>query len=292
MENLEFLKRIRRLAVVAMFSDDQLMRRLVLKGGNVLDLVYGVSARASLDLDFSIEGDFECSVDALREQIRRALEDTFVEAGFIAFDVRVFAAPPEVTQDMRHFWGGYQVEFKIIAEDKYDEFAGNIDAIRRNAEQVGRRGSTRFTIDISKYEYCAPKEGRFFEGYQIFVYSPQMLVCEKLRAICQQMPEYVQKVGKYATARARDFVDVWVVSEKIGLDFDDQKFHDMLNLAFAAKEVPLCLLGKIKHTREQHVDDFRAVQDTVYPDFDLKDFDYYFDYVVEKCEGLKRLWEE
>jgi hypothetical protein len=38
MENLEFLKRVRTLALVAMFSDDQLMTRLVLKGGNALDL--------------------------------------------------------------------------------------------------------------------------------------------------------------------------------------------------------------------------------------------------------------
>ena len=107
-----------------------------------------------------------------------------------------------------------------------------------------------------------------------------------------------QKAGKSPTPRrvpalrARDFVDVWVVSEKLGLDVEDEKFREVLKLTFAAKEVPLRLLGKIQGTREQHVHDFRAVQDTVYPDFDLKDFDFYFNYVVEKCQQLKPLWEE
>jgi len=38
MNSLEFLQRVRTLVVVAMFSDDVLMRRLVLKGGNLMDL--------------------------------------------------------------------------------------------------------------------------------------------------------------------------------------------------------------------------------------------------------------
>jgi hypothetical protein len=292
MENLEFLKRVRRLALVAMFSDDQLMTRLVLKGGNALDLIYGVSARASLDLDFSIEQDFEYSVDALRERIAKVLAETFREASFVVFDVKVFSVPPEVTEDMEPFWGGYKVEFKIIREEKRNQFAGNTDAMRRNAEQVGRRGSTRCPIEISKYEYCTPKLRRDFEGYQVFVYSPEMLVCEKLRAICQQMPEYVQKVKKHVAGRAQDFLDISVLFENFDLAIDDSRFQEVLRRTFAAKRVPLGLLAKIKGTREQHIDGFRAVRDTVYPDFDLKDFEYYFNYVVEKSERLKPLWEE
>ena len=52
------LREIRRLAIIGMFSDDDLMETLVLKGGNALDIVYEVAQRASLDLDFSIEGSF------------------------------------------------------------------------------------------------------------------------------------------------------------------------------------------------------------------------------------------
>ncbi len=52
------LERIKKLVVIAMFSDDELMERLVLKGGNALDLIHRISTRASLDLDFSMERDF------------------------------------------------------------------------------------------------------------------------------------------------------------------------------------------------------------------------------------------
>lgn len=66
MNSLEFLQRVRTLVVVAMFSDDVLMRRLVLKGGNLMDLVYDISARSSLDVDFSIDGDFPDAGDLAR----------------------------------------------------------------------------------------------------------------------------------------------------------------------------------------------------------------------------------
>ncbi len=36
------LKDIRRLVIVALFSDDELMEKLVLKGGNALDVIYNI----------------------------------------------------------------------------------------------------------------------------------------------------------------------------------------------------------------------------------------------------------
>jgi predicted nucleotidyltransferase component of viral defense system len=47
------LEEVRRLTIIALFSDDELYEQIVLKGGNALNLVYGLSSRTSLDLDFS-----------------------------------------------------------------------------------------------------------------------------------------------------------------------------------------------------------------------------------------------
>ena len=52
------LLRIRELVVLAVASDDVLMERLVLKGGTALDLVHLPGVRASVDVDFSMAGDF------------------------------------------------------------------------------------------------------------------------------------------------------------------------------------------------------------------------------------------
>lgn len=43
--DLAELEKIKKLAIVAVFSDDELMERLVLKGGNALDLIHGISTR-------------------------------------------------------------------------------------------------------------------------------------------------------------------------------------------------------------------------------------------------------
>ncbi len=52
------------------------------------------------------------------------------------------------------------------------------------------------------------------------------------------------------------------------------------------------LIGEIKNVREQHEDDFLLVKETVDPDYDLQDFEFYFDYLCRQCELLKPLWDE
>src|ERR1044072_830370 len=87
--SLEERERIKKLAVMAMFSDDELMETLVLKGGNALDLVYNVGTRASGDLDFSINRAF--SPDELEEfpsRIETLLQGAFEPEGYKVLDVK------------------------------------------------------------------------------------------------------------------------------------------------------------------------------------------------------------
>jgi hypothetical protein len=120
-----------------------------------------------------------------------------------------------------------------------------------------------------------------------------MMIFEKIRAICQQMPEYGSIVkSKSQSARARDFYDIYTVIEKLCIDIGNKKYYDMLEAIFAAKKVPLNLIGKISLYKEYHRPDFQAVKDTVLYNEELKEFDFYFDYVVEKCKLFKTLWIE
>ena len=173
-----------------MFSDDGLMERLVLKGGNALDLIYRISTRGSNDVDFSMAGDFDKGRGAINELVETLLRRTFREAQLEIFDVKLEEVPEGLTEDLADFWGGYGVEFKVVERTKYDELSGDLQALRRNAMRLGKGQSTKFSIDISKYEYIEGKEPQELSGFRIFVYSPEMMVCEKLRAICQQMPAY------------------------------------------------------------------------------------------------------
>jgi hypothetical protein len=120
-----------------------------------------------------------------------------------------------------------------------------------------------------------------------------MIVVEKIRAICQQMPKYRKLVkSEHQTARARDFVDIYYLIKKFKIKIDSKENIELLKCIFDAKRVPVGLIGKIDKYRDFHREDFVAVKDTIKPGFKLRDFDFYFDYVLEICAHLKSLWEE
>jgi len=152
---LQYLEKIKKLAVITMFSDDELMRRLVLKGGNAIDLIYKLSSRASVDVDFSIENEFEESeLEIIETKIRKALEETYLAENIIVFDINFTLRPRRIEKETSKFWGGYLVEFKVTPKGVYEENKDNLELLRKSASVVGPSQSKTFKIDISKFEYC------------------------------------------------------------------------------------------------------------------------------------------
>lgn len=293
MSEIQRIERIKKLIIVAMFSDDEFLETLVLKGGNAVDLIHGAAMRGSLDLDFSLESDFpEPDPAKLRARFEALLNTTFEPEGLIAFDVAFVPKPLEVSADMRDFWGGYELEFKLIPKEKLDSLAGDQRLVRHAAENVDRQRRKRFRVDFSRHEYCAPKEEKTLDGYTIYVYTPAMIVCEKLRAVCQQTEDYgrIVKKSRAGAARAKDFFDIFTLVEHFGMDLAREEIIDLLKAMFAAKRVPLHLLGQVPRYRELHRSGFESVRQTVKPGVRLRDFDFYFDYVIRLTEKLKPLW--
>jgi len=281
-------REIRRIAITAIFSDDVLFERVVLKGGNALSLALGMSNRTSLDLDFSIENDFE-DLDDIRNRVQSALENRFLAVGFVVFDFKFGAKPSIVPEGQSPRWGGYVAAFKVMEKQKYEKLEGNLAARRRNSLVIGPGQQRVFTIDLSKYEYVIGKLEVELDDYTIYVYSPTMIAIEKLRAICQQMPEYT--LQRCPSARARDFYDIHLIVSLIGMNLNSLENLDLVKHIFAAKEVPLKLLGKIKDQKEFHRPDWDSVKISSNND-KLAEFDYYFDFVVEQVNSMKALWEE
>ena len=240
-------------------------------------------ARAKRNQDDSIER-------IKRLTITYRLEQTFKPEGWVPFDIQFEEKPAEVSDDLAAFWGGYGLEFKLIDTERHERLAGNIVEMRNYAQITGPGQRKRFQVDISRHEHCEPKQAIDVDGYTVYVYAPQLMVCEKLRAICQQMPEYdavVRRRRARPTARPRDFLDIHTLLTHFDyIDLDGPDTRKLLAQVFAAKRAPLNLLSAIKDTFDQHVTAWRAVQDTVRPGFDLKDFRFYFDYVVSISERL------
>src|ERR1039458_9314302 len=115
---------IRKLTITALFSDDVLFEQLVLKGGNAMSLVHGISPRDSLDVDFSLETDFGNLEDVLA-RMERALASRFSVVGLIPFDVKLVSKPSEKRENQQSWWGGYQLEFKLIEETRHRSFASD-----------------------------------------------------------------------------------------------------------------------------------------------------------------------
>lgn len=278
---------IRRIAITAVFSDDKLFEKVVLKGGNALSLALGLSKRTSLDLDFSIENDFE-NIGEVRDRLLDALERRFSSAGLIVFDFKFEPKPSTLREGQNPRWGGYMASFKISEKRKYERSRDNLEALRRDSLVIGPAHQRTFTIDLSKYEYVEGKLEMELDDYTIYVYSPAMIAIEKLRAICQQMPEYPLK--RNATARARDFYDIHLVATVAGLDLSAPDNLDLTRHIFAAKDVPLQLLAQIKEQREFHRPDWESVKASVKGE--TENFDYYFDFVATRVESMKILWKE
>ena len=281
------LNEIRRITITAIFSDDLLSEILVLKGGNALALVYGVSSRTSLDLDFSMNSDFS-DVDEARERIFKAIRNRFDAMGLVVFDEKLEPKPRPRGEDTKPWWGGYELKFKIIEREKYEDLKGRPDKLRIDALVTGMNQERTFTVDLSKFEYTEGKVEHELDYFTIYVYTPEMIVIEKLRAICQQMPVYSHR--GHRIPRARDFHDIYSAVNKLGIDLASRQNLELARHIFSAKQVPLSLLPKIREYREFHRPDWPAVRDSVAGT--IEGFDFYFDFVLGQVERLKPLWIE
>lgn len=198
--------------------------------------------------------------------------------------------PKQLSEEMKNFWGGYAVEFKLVKEEIFEQYSNNVEELRKRSINLGQ--GPKFLIDISRFEYVHDKCQFDFDGTIIYVYSPLMIVCEKLRAICQQMPEYgpIIKRSRAGSPRPKDFVDIFVILTALDLDINSTEMQKVLTSMFEVKRVPLDFLGLVKNTYDFHAEGFPAVVDTVPSDFDLKGFDFYFGFVLDLIENLKPIW--
>ncbi|KAA8787852.1 nucleotidyl transferase AbiEii/AbiGii toxin family protein [Paenibacillus amylolyticus] len=287
----EDTKKLRTITLIALFSDDDLLETLVLKGGNALDIGYGFNSRASMDLDFSMSQDFEDIGLTDLEQVRQKLEDvlsrTFIEYGYQVFEVKIKAKPKQQMAENQDFWAGYEVNFKIIEPEKYEAHKDNLNWLSNKAISV--TGTKKnITIDLGRFEYTGSIkmidniEG--FEGYLVPIYTPTLIVLEKLRAICQQMDDYWIRIGKEVGSkpRPRDFYDIYTILESpaVEVNFEDPETLTHLEECFKAKRVPINFLSKMSETREFHRRDEPKLRETIQVKENYRGFDFYFDYVL------------
>lgn len=280
------LEEVRRTVLIALFSDDVLMDELVLKGGNALALIYKIGSRASLDLDFSLQKTL-AEVDNAQSRISDALKKEFGSVGYVVFDEYLHVKPAKRREGLPDWWGGYLFEFKLAETALAEKFAGNREGLRRQSAELGPLNKRKFSIDISAHEFCEAKIERDLDDFVIYVYSLEMIVAEKLRAICQQMPAY--EFGN-KTARARDFYDIEQIISAEKIDMTSAENLRIVAAIFDAKGVPMSWLNEIKKFKDFHLQDWPAVETSI--SRRPASFEYYFKFVVELAADIETARKE
>lgn len=282
---------LRRLILRALVEHEQLFRLLVLKGGNALALIYDLGGRASLDLDFSLADD-DVDAAALGQLMWNALEVGLGKFGLRPFDWKFVTKPKNPPANHDDSWGGYLGTFKIISNQRWDELDGNL-----RTAQLEAFGTSTFThspkrifrLELSRNEMCkGALVQETSDGLRVQVYTLEMLAAEKLRSLCQQMKEYPRQ--KTPTPRARDYYDIHHLTTEGGVNLTSGSNRALLLEVFAAKKVPIALIGKLPDYHEFHGQEWPRVQDSIPAAREL-DFEFYSIELDRLVRHLESLWK-
>jgi len=281
-------KEIRNLVLKAIYLDDILSELMVLKGGSAIAM-HQMTTRESFDLDFSL---LELTIEdknKLEEMFENAISSYFREEGYTIFSFK-FKEKPKVPDSRKPDWGGYHISFKFLTEESYDKVistgreATHLSALSTEFEKfIGTKEAVK--IELSKKEYVQKFESIEVDDVEIKLYSAEMIIFEKLRAICQQMSEYKERNKK--AQRARDFFDIYTVNRRVNIecvtDEEKKELKDLIQNIFEIKNVPLNLLEKIDEHREFHRDSFQSVREALYEHERgrLKEYDFYVNETIK-----------
>lgn len=277
------LDKIKKLTLKALMHDEKLMYGLALKGGNALQLVYDITDRASMDIDFSIEGDFsELDFHRINGTLNALLNEQFQTEQLVVFDIRFIEKPKS---NIEKVWKGYNIEFKVTHEK--DFYPEDIEKTRREAIKILDQ-STKFSVDISSFEYIASAKKHDLDGTVMLVYTPEMIVIEKLRALCQSIPQYQEIIPTARTkGRARDFYDIWNICTQFPIDISSDDNIVLIDEIFKAKKVPLSFLELLPEYKDLQSENWNSVEDTL--SSDNKGFDFYFGFTMDLISKIKNL---
>lgn len=259
------------LTIVGIYRSPLLSKELFLKGGSALRLLDDLTSRLSIDADFSVAESIK-GEKKFFNAMKTSVGAEFRKLKYDIIDFKVEKRPKRKRKGYPALWGGWACEFKLVS---FKHRGKDLVNKRRNALIPEGANSSKIIVEISEHEYCGKKRIRKIQGVEVLGYSRELLVLEKLRAICQQHPDYLYRLSKN---RARDFYDIYELTEDADNGFAG-RCSEHINKVFEAKEVPLEFISSLWD--ETFVDEqrrgFDEVRDTV--SGDVHDFDVYLEHL-------------
>jgi hypothetical protein len=277
------IRAIKHIVIRALVSDDEIMEAIALKGGSAIEEFYNPhnKARASIDIDFSLNDEF-VDFEDIHTKVHKLLDEEFSSSPYRMLDFSFYPNPKLIKDKIR---SGYKIELKVVSQEVYVRMQEDVKRLRYYSYTIDS-GKT-FKVEISSYEFCDGCDYKKFDNYDVRVYTPQMIICEKLRAICQQTPQYKMHIQskRLSSARAKDFYDIHYLITHFNIDLNTNENRSILGSMFAKKKVPLTFLSLIHDSYDQHLLDEPSLSNTV-PAVDYKGFRFYFDFVESLVSEL------
>ncbi len=275
------------LRAVAIFNEETGID-LVLKGGSALEMFYD-HPRHSKDMDFSLS---TSNIDWNKYE-KRFIE--ILEEELSTEEYTIFHRQLKVSDRIPELGKIYRITFKITTIKIFQEYLNKKTRNRSSiSDRLGRNTTAYATIhiDISDKEYTAPAVFKeFLPFYKIKVYTPVMIISEKLRAICQNTSWYLQRYKmEPRISRARDFYDIYQIQEKYSPSWKNKMNLEIIRKIFKVKEVDISLLGYIHLTEVYKINytdrmwSYQGLRNTV--EGDLRDFDFYYKYVSTLAQEI------
>jgi hypothetical protein len=299
-ETYTFIREVKKVVLTSIYNDDKLAEYLTLKGGTLLDMIWGITKRPSIDIDLSIDTTSSelDNVDVFEKSLFQALDSGFQKGingeSYSIIDFKLEQRPDNISDDLKHFWGGYMASFSIIkTSENTTSLRGKMRTSFIGKSKI-KNGTTflskKFSIDISLHEICLDdrNENKEFEDTYIAIYTPLMVVYEKLRAICQTADSYnvIIKRSRDSKPRTKDFYDIFMIMNSDVLNVDILENLPLLKRIFEVKRVPIDFLKDIKNNEEFHGANFEQLLSTLPKDeVEHPNFKPYFDYVVDLIEN-------
>lgn len=275
---------IRTTTLKALFSNDKLEGVLTLKGGTAMKL-HGLTERESQDLDFSIRESIRFSKEKEGPVFEKCIQDEFNKYGYKVLNF-LFKDKPATRKDgLPPYWGGYEITFSIMPNERFEQLSPKqLQNATMYAESI-EGNKKRIQIDLSFDEYTAGRVSKKIDGIDVYLYSPLMIIYEKIRASCQQLPSY--ELASSKKTRARDLYDIYRILtdiQHVNL-YDDvlnPSNHSIIRIMFDLKGVNLKLIPEIQSYKEELRRDY---EDHVLPliprDKNPPEFDFLFSYAME-----------
>ncbi|KAA6448376.1 hypothetical protein DX932_30930 [Bacillus cereus] len=296
------IQHFQNLSLCAFLSNDIFADKTVLTGGSVLNLVYNIHKRISVDLDLSLESPIlPHEYVRLETELEKNFDEAFSKEKYKVLNARLeirslnlhnkFSSenlfdPKEIL---------YKYTFQLMDLHEYEEICTHPDSTKEQKEARCKDSIITlpnkkkfFEIDFKWEGPIIDKQEYKIKNYTLEAPSPFILLCKKMIGILAHSPNIGDTPEKFKRARAQDFFDIHSLIDSQMIHLQDLIQPNNLSIfqtMLMEKNIKTSSLKDLKKHREFHQNNFAdSVRNMSL--FPLESFEYYFDCIIHLIDYM------